>query len=193
MSISADELIAAVVEILPLQVGFGAADSGRFIRLERPSEVEFVPRVGLRLRCSGVLGYPVPILSDEHTINTAVASVGPVIVELEDGEALAFQVVLDELDMKRVPGFIDDTLLASANERLAAQPPPLAWRFPATLTHAFPLGPRVALVSHAQVTTKRGWVEVTQDGIVMSVSSAVSFARAPLGGAVPAQSKASLA
>lgn len=177
---SAAELIAAVSDLLPLQVDFGSAEApNRWLRIEPTSDIAFVPRVGLRMTCSGTLHYPLPILPDEYIIKLGRVVVRPSIAQRDDGPVMLFDLGLEALDIRLVPEFLDDHILEKVNERLRLQASRIAWPFTRTLTRTFGLGQRLTLADHVAFATRGGALEVTDDGLVLTVYTDVSFPRAP--------------
>lgn len=177
VSISAAELVASVHEFLPYQVDISADGSQkRWLRVNAPDTVEFVPRQGMRVVASATFHHNVPLVPDV-TIRRSVLMMRPHIMMADNGEILAFEVRLEDLDLKGIPGFIDQSIVQRVNDQMRERQKQIAWDFSTSLTCALSLGQRSLLIEAVQLRTTRGQLEVADDGIILSLPIAVGFVR----------------
>jgi len=177
VSLSAAELVASVHEFLPYQVDISAdGNQKRWLRVNAPDSVEFVPKEGMRIVASATLHHGVPLVPDVK-IRRSVMMMRPHILEGEPGDTLAFAVTLDELDTKGIPGFIDQSIQQRVNDKMHEHRRQIGWNFTKTLTRAIGLGQRSVLIDAVQLRAGRGTLVVLDDGITLSLSIGVGFVR----------------
>jgi hypothetical protein len=127
-----NDLVRLVDSITPMRVAIDE-ERGRVITLGRP-KLELVPNQGLRLRGDARVSWdfahvPVPV-----TIRAWQLLVVPRVRVRDGSHVLAFEAVLEDLDVKSVPGFVDQKV-ADAIQRVVAQSRErLAWNFVRTLS-----------------------------------------------------------
>ena len=87
----------------------------------------------------------------------------------------AFQLDVDELDIKYMPEFVDRSVAKRINAALIKYATTIAWNFSKTLTGIVNLPQRLEMVRTLELGAPEGRVEVTEDGIVIGLSVGVSF------------------
>lgn len=118
--------IASLVEALtPLSVSLDER-RGRSITLGRP-RLELVPNAGLRLRGDARLTWDVAGVAIPVTLQAWQVLLVPRFVTRESGRALAFEPAIEVLDLKRVPGFLDDKIARALGDAIAQNRGKLAW------------------------------------------------------------------
>lgn len=121
-----DDLASAIEQITPLQVTLRRR---RVIWLGRPSTVELVAGRGLRLRGDARFTWDVGGLMIPVSLRSWQVLLVPSFAERGRGHVLAFEPVLEALDFKSVPVFLDARIKAAINDGLAAQKNKLSWDF----------------------------------------------------------------
>lgn len=126
------ELTSLIVSLTPMRIVIDER-RGRVVTLNRPS-VELVAGQGLRLRGDArvtwdVAGMPIPV-----TIQTWQLLLVPRVLARPQTRVLAFDPVIEELDLKLVPGFLDDKIARAVRDGLAQNQGKLAWDFVRTLS-----------------------------------------------------------
>ena len=134
--------IAALIDALtPLRVIIDER-RGRSITLGRP-RLELVQDGGIRLRGDARLTWDVAGVAIPVTLQAWQLMLVPRIVTREGGRALAFEPVIEILDLKRVPGFLDDKIANAITDGLAQNRDRLAWEFSRVLSKQFALPARI--------------------------------------------------
>lgn len=162
-----DDLASAIEQLTPLQV---TLRQRRVICLGRPSKVELVDGAGLRVRGDArftwdVGGLPIPV-----SLRAWQVLLVPSFGQLDGRHVLAFDPVLEALDFKSVPMFLDARITAAINDGLAAQKNRLVWDFEKRLSlvrrlpdSVAPGGELVLGPSGGQVTVSADDVRITLD------------------------------
>jgi hypothetical protein len=166
--VTRDDLAKLVSDFTPLRIAFGRG--GRSISFGRPEALELVPGHGLRVRGSAKLvwdfaGLPLPVALRVWQVLLVPS------VALRDGLwSIALDPVLEQLDVRSVPGFVDGRIATAINEGLASQRQKLAWKFGKTLTVRLALPARVSPASRFELSPSGGEVEVTNDELRFTVT-----------------------
>ena len=173
-----DELIRALRDFLPMRLLLGTlegADDLAWVQIDAIETATFVPRRGLRMTCAALFHYPLPIVPDDFTVKHVSLEMIPAVVAGPDGPVLAFQLDVDELDIKYMPEFVDRSVAKRINAALIKYATTIAWNFSKTLTGIVNLPQRLEMVRTLELGAPEGRVEVTEDGIVIGLSVGVSF------------------
>jgi hypothetical protein len=159
--------IAALIESLtPVRVMLDER-RGRSITLGRP-RLELVPNAGLRLRGDArimwdVAGVPFPV-----TLQAWQVLLVPRVVNRADGRAIAFEPVVELLDLKRVPGFLDDKIAKFITDSLAENRGKLAWAFAKKLSKQLALPARIGGGSVAMLATDAG-IGISEEDVKLTL------------------------
>ena len=160
------DLVSAVEQITPLSV---VLRRNRVISLGRPSTIELVPGSGLRIRGdarftwdAGGLALPVSVRAWQVLLVPSFGMRG-------EGHVLAFEPVLEELDFKSVPAFLDARIKAAINEGLAAQKSRLFWDFEKHLSLVWPLPAAVAPKGELRLGPGGGHVAVSENDVRLTL------------------------
>lgn len=124
--VTRDELVALAAELVPVRIvlreqPYGAVSFGRALKLE------LVADQGIRIRGDARIALSVAGLTMQVGVRAWQILLRPSITG--DTPALAFDPVLEHLDLERVPGFLDERIVEGVNEALAGGKKKLAWRF----------------------------------------------------------------
>ena len=168
------EILPATVDLDPLR-----AESGeRWIRFEVPHHVDFVPKLGLRLKTSAqvqwtALGIKVPAHLKEVEL-----LIQPRIDEDERGPKLVFRPLIEKADFHLVPAFVDEAITTRINATLAAQGDLLGWHVGESLLQQVPLPPTVSPISAVQMGAGAVSLQVEDHCFTLHVEVRLNFARA---------------
>jgi hypothetical protein len=168
--ITKDDLSALIASLMPLRIAIDER-RGRSVTLSRPSLIELVPDQGLRLRGSAqiawdALGVPIPV-----TLQTWQALLIPkIVVPHGSGRTriLAFEPIIEELDLKLVPGFLDDKIADAIQEGIEEHKHKLAWDFSRALSKRLPLPARMGPAMF-EIAATEGRVQVTDKELRLAV------------------------
>ncbi len=177
-----DELARAVRDFLPmrLQIGnFAETDDPAWVQIDAIEEVEFMPGRGVRVRCAARVHFPLPILPDDFTVQHTVFEIVPAILAGPDGPVLAFQLDVQDLELKYLPEFVDRAVLKRLNAALVEHAGAIAWNFGKRLGRIIALPVRVQLVRTLALSAPSGAIEVTTDRILVRLSLEVAFQHEP--------------
>ena len=172
--VTKDDFASVIQQITPLRVAIGPR---RVVTLGRPSKVELVAGKGLRVRGDArfsweVGGIPIPV-----TLRTWQVLLVPSFAMLGGGRVLAFEPVLEALDFKRLPMFLDDRIGAAVADGLAAQTNKLAWPFERDLTLLRPLPEKISPVSELRLGPTGGHITVTSTEVRLTLDFALTIRR----------------
>ena len=112
VTLTRDDLAGAIEEITPLRVTLGPR---RVITLGRPKSVELVRDAGLRVRGDARFTWEVGGLELPIVVRSWQLLLVPSLAPREGRHVLAFDPVLEGLDFKSVPMFLDERIAASIN------------------------------------------------------------------------------
>lgn len=134
-TLTIDDLRSVIDEIKPLRVEIRPR---RVITLGRPTMVELVAGAGLRVRGDARFTWEVGALPIPVKLRAWQVLLVPSFVATKGGgHVLAFEPVLEELDFKRVPLFVESRIAEAMKQGLAAQKHQLIWDFAKHLTFRF--------------------------------------------------------
>lgn len=154
--VTRDELAALASELVPVRIVLGQNNAVSF---GRALAVELVPDTGIRIRGDARITWHVAGLAVQVVVRAWQILLRPTIATRAGAPALAFDPVLEHLDLERVPYFLDDKIVEGVNDALAAQRQKLAWRFAERLgtTRALPakMSPRGAFRIEAAAASVR--------------------------------------
>lgn len=162
--IPSTDLASLVESLAPVRVNIGEERRGRVVKLGRPT-VELAPGRGLRLRGDAHIvwdfaGVPIPV-----TINVWQLLLSPQIVPHDGSHVLSFDPEIEELDVKRVPGFVDEKLANTIRTALEKNRDRLAWDFTRTLSIHLPLPTMISPPKTFELIPRGGDVAVSESDV----------------------------
>lgn len=167
--------IAALIDALtPLCVIIDER-RGRSVTLGRP-RLELVPEGGIRLRGDARLMWDVAGVAIPVTLQAWQLMLLPRIVSRENGRALAFEPVVEILDLKRVPGFLDGKIAKAITDGLSQNRHRLAWEFSRVLSKQFALPTRIGAGTFA-LSAVDGAVAVSEEDVMLTLRFEASVER----------------
>lgn len=180
ITVGAQELVDAVVEVLPMRLYLGKPDEADrpWFQINNVRDAMFVPQEGLRVTCAATVHYPMPVLPDEYTVLETKVRMHPRLKTADEpgsGPVLAFMLGIEDFDIKYVPQFVDDTIASIINKQLRDRASRIAWDFSKTFTRRFKLPERLRLVTDLLIRSESADLVVKEDAIVLTINVAVNF------------------
>lgn len=163
------DLVRFIDEMTPFDVEISRRPR-RLVSLGKPTEVELVAKAGLRVQGDARIVWEMASLPVSLTVRRWQLLLRPVFVPRE-GQALpslALDPVVETLDFKRTPGFLDERVGEAVNELLLAQRGKLVWNVGETLGFTRPLSDKIAPRKDFVLAPVHGRVDVTDDEVVLS-------------------------
>lgn len=163
------DLVRFIDEMTPFDVEISRRPR-RLISLGKPTEVELVAKAGLRVQGDARIVWEMASLPVSLTVRRWRLLLRPVFVPREGQSlpALALDPVMEELDLKRTPGFLDDRVSEAVNEMLLAQRGKLVWDFGRSLGFERPMSDKIAPLKDFVLHPVHGNVEITASEVVLS-------------------------
>lgn len=155
----------------------GAEAGQRWMRIEPPHHVDFVPAVGLRVRTTATLQWTAVGLAVPATLNEVTLLVRPVVTSGERGPKLVFRPEIEQADVKFLPAFVDEAIAARINSALAAQGDLVAWHFGETLAQRVAMPHNLTPVDAFHLAAGNLDVTVHEQGIVLKLRLEARFSR----------------
>lgn len=167
------EFLPVTVDLDPL----GGDGGGRWIRIEQPDSVDFVPDLGLRVRTSATVRWTALGLGVPATVRDAQLLITPEVDADERGPRLVFRPTVEKADFKLLPGFVDQAIASRINRALAAEASLIGWHFGETLTQRLPLPSNLIPLDALHLAAGDLAVTVGEHGMTIGLHLAVSFSR----------------
>jgi hypothetical protein len=172
--ITKDDLTSVIEQITPLRA---TVRPRRVITLGRPTNVELVAGKGLRVSGEArftwdAYGLPIPV-----TLRHWQVMLVPSFVSRQGRHLLAFDPVLEGLDFKNVPMFLDERIVEGIKAGLEKHKGKLAWDFEKHLSIARPLPSSLAPSGDWSLGPTSGNVTVTADELRLTLNFALRVTR----------------
>jgi hypothetical protein len=177
-----DDITLAVEELTPLRV---ALRSKRVISLGRPTTIELVAGAGLRMRGDARFGWDAYGITVPVTLRSWAVLLVPSVASRDGHHVLAFEPVLETLDFKNLPAFLDGRIADAIGEGLAAQKTKLSWSFDKHLSFVRSLPGSLSPSGEVRLGPTGGVVTVTEAEVRLTLDFALRVRR----GAHPAASR----
>ena len=166
-SVTKAELVALIDALTPMRVTIDER-RGRALTLGRP-EVSLVAGRGLRLRGDGRIAWDVAGVAIPVTVQVWQVLLVPRIASRGRSRVLSFEPVIEELDLKLVPGFLDGKIAGAIREGIAQHREKIAWDFARTLSKRLPLSARISPAGVFEIVATGGEVEVGESELRLGV------------------------
>jgi hypothetical protein len=155
------DLVRLVASLTPVTVTIDE-ERGRVVTIGPLQQTQLVAGAGLRLRGDARVswdfaGLPIPV-----TVEVWQLLLQPKIVSNDGAHVLLFEPVLEDLELKLVPGIVDEKVADAIRDGLARNRDRLAWNFARTLSRRIPLPARVAPATTFEILAVGGDVSVTE-------------------------------
>jgi hypothetical protein len=157
----------------------GKGRDGRWVRVEKASEVDFVAGQGLRLVSAGQIRWVTAGMPMEATLHSVKILLRPQVVADKHGGRLVFRPSLEAADLKNVPALLDRGVVALVNHQLESKGQDMAWDFGRTLSLAVPVPPMLEGIHSLQLDARNATVSVTADAIELGLTLSLHFLRNP--------------
>lgn len=174
-TLTKDDITSIVEQITPLRISLRPK---RVISLGRPARVELVAGAGLRLRGDARFTWDAYGLTLPVTLRSWQVLLVPSFAARHGRHVLSFDAVLEELDFKNAPMFLDGRIAEAINEGLAAQKPKLSWDFEKHLSVVRPLPARLVPSGEVKLAPTGGTVTVTATDIRLTLDFSFRIHRA---------------
>lgn len=162
-----DDVIGLLEEITPLRVELSRRPQ-RAVSIGRPTELDFVPGTGLRIRTSARITWDVAGLAVPVTARTIQLLLTPKLDQLEGGFVLSLEPKLEDFDLEAVPFFIDNKIASAVNDGIERQRSKLTWNLTRLL--GFDLPEKVSPPMRIDLGITDASVEVEAEALVIDVS-----------------------
>jgi hypothetical protein len=135
------EIETLALALTPLRLAIDER-RGRVITLGRP-RLELVPNRGIRLRGDARITWDVAGVTVPITLQAWQLLLVPRVVASEQGAALELDPLIEALDLKGLPSFLDDKIVRTIRDAIAQNRHRLAWNFARALSKRWPLPARI--------------------------------------------------
>jgi hypothetical protein len=174
--ITKEDFRGALDQLLPMKIHFDKDEStDRWLHLDRATDIELVPDKGLRVACPAEIMWSISVVDIPIKLHTLQVLLRPEIITKQRGDILAFNIELEEADIKGIPSLIDHTVMSAVNAALAKKE--LAWDFTKSLTHTVPLPGVLDPIESLSIHIPWGKRRITSDALVLAVSFELKFNR----------------
>lgn len=173
-TLTSDDLTSIVEQITPLRVTLRPR---RVVSLGRPSKVELVAGAGLRIRGDAHFTWDAYGLTIPVTLRAWQVLLVPSFAPVKGRHVLAFNPMLEDLDLKGVPALLDARLAGAVKDGLAAQRGKLAWDFEKTLTVSKPLPAKLSPAGEWKLAPTGGNVTVTATEVKLTLDFGLKVLR----------------
>jgi hypothetical protein len=157
----------------------GKGRDGRWVRVEKASEVDFVAGQGLRLVSAGQIRWVTAGMPVEATLQSVTLMLRPLVVADKHGGRLVFRPSLEAADLKNLPALLDRGVVALVNRQLETRGQDMAWDFGRTLSLSVPVPPMLEGIHSLQLDARNATVTVTADAIELGLTVSLHFLRKP--------------
>jgi hypothetical protein len=166
--VTKDELVSVIESFTPLRITIDER-RGRGITLGRPKRLDLVAGQGLRIRGDAnitwdVAGVPIPV-----TLQAWQMLLVPRIATRGRARVLAFEPVVEDLDLRLVPAFLDEKIADVIRSGVAQKRHKLAWDFTRTLSKRLPLPASIGPACLFEIAALDGGVVVTDTDLRLTV------------------------
>jgi hypothetical protein len=176
--LSLGTLATLVRQLTPLKILLGEEGGAeRYLLLTDPDRITLVRDAGLRVTCKARLCWPVLGLTLPVSLNALSILLRPTIARRDNGEALVFQVEIQQIDLAGFPALVDAHVTDKVNKALSDRRVELVWDFTGTLSHSFPLPPMLDLVSTFDLKVVDGKVEIGEQTLRLVIAFGASVTR----------------
>jgi len=171
-TVTKDDVVRIVESLTPLRIVIDEK-KGRTVSLGRPEMIELVPNAGLRIRGDAHITWDIAGVSIPVTIQTwQVVLVPRIAIRANTRPVLAFEPVVEALDLKLVPGFLSDKIAKTLREGIAENRDRIVWELARSLSKRIALPARVVSARAFELIVTKGEVSVTDAELRLAVTFA---------------------
>jgi hypothetical protein len=173
-----DEVVELLAEVAPLRIHLTKGDEDRrWVELEPPSEVKFVPGQGVRIVTHGRLRHEVAGVALPFGIRRVQVLFVPQIVTGHHGQRLDFRLRVEQADLENVPGLVEAVVISKVNQALEPERLGMYWELAQTLTLAVPLPERFEPLDRFLTAARTAQVTVTHEALILRLSLGLGMSR----------------
>jgi hypothetical protein len=188
------EVVDLLAEVAPLRIHLTEGDEDRrFVELEPPTEVTFVPGQGVRIVTRGRVRHEIVGVGLPFDIRRVQVLFSPEIVLGHHGQRLDFKLRVEKADLENVPGFVEAVVISQVNQALEPERLGMYWELAQTLALSVPLPERFEPLDRFLTAARSAQVTVTHDSLLLRLSMGLSITRTqarPSDGGAPSRSTA---
>lgn len=177
--ITKEDLVQAMGQLLPVKIYLYGdceeANPHRWLQLRSATAVALVPEEGLRVTCPAELSWTIAGMNPTVKLDELRVLLRPQVVEKHKGQALEFQIEVEEADFHSLPGFLDAPIVKAVNAALATKK--LPWNFTDTLTRTVGLGKMLEPIEALQIDVLWGKHRIGAEALTLVVSFKLTFVR----------------
>ena len=164
------DLERILCEITPIQIALDEPGSGRYLSLDRPSQVETTADHGIRVVTAArlqwdLLGVGIPVV-----LRSVTLALTPSIGRRDGKDMLTFSARIEEADFSALPGVVESPLLERVNAALAEERAHLVWHFMDTLDFHFKLPDNIEPPRQLHLYARWGALRMTAQGVAVAAS-----------------------
>jgi hypothetical protein len=157
-------------EITPIQIALEEPGSGRYLWLDRPSEVETTANHGIRVVTSArlqwdLLGVGIPV-----ALRSVTLTLTPSISRRDGKDLLAFSTRIERADFSALPEVVEVPLLERINAALSEERAHLVWHFMDTLDFHFKLPDNIEPPRQLHLYARWGALRMSEQGVAVAAS-----------------------
>jgi hypothetical protein len=153
-------------------------DRQRVVTLGRPT-IKLVAGQGLRLRGEAHITWDFALVTIPVTINVWQILLAPKVVPHDGSHVLLFDPRIEKLDIKRVPGFVDEKVAHAIRTTLEKNRDRLAWDFTRTLSLQLRLPSMISPSMAFELIPRGGDVSVNESDVRLAVRFEARFRERP--------------
>lgn len=173
-----DEVVKLLAEVAPIRIHLtGGDEDRRWVELEPPSEVRFVPGQGVRIVTHGRLRHELAGVALPFGIRRVQVLFTPQIVEGHHGQRLDFLLRVEEADLENVPGLVEAVVIPRVNQALEPERLGMYWELAQSVTSVVPLPERFEPLDRFLTAARTAQVAVTHDSLVLRLSLGLGISR----------------
>ncbi|WP_437979890.1 hypothetical protein [Sorangium sp. So ce117] len=174
--ITREDLAQILGEFLPVKIHLDDDETtDRWLYLGKATEIALTDDLGLRVTCPAELQWSIAGVNPTIRLDELKVLICPEIIERNKGSVLAFNVELEEADIRGIPSILDHTVMKAVNAALANKRP--EWNFTKTLTHTVGLPSNLDPIEGLHIGVAWGKRRISQDALVLVVSFKLNFVR----------------
>jgi hypothetical protein len=167
------DLARLVASMTPFRLTL-AEEWGCVVTLDRPT-VELVPDQGIRLRGTGAVTWKIAHAPIPVRVNAWQLLLEPRIEARAGSHVLALEPYLEDLELKAVPGLVDENIAAAVSRVITRHQHGIAWNFGRALAARLPLPARVSPTSTFAIFPVGGETSVSDREVQLVLSFEARF------------------
>jgi hypothetical protein len=173
-----EEILGLLASVAPLRIHLTEGDEDRrWVELEPPSEVQFVPGRGVRIVTHGRLRHELGGVGLPFGLRRVQVLFEPAVVQGHHGQRVDFRLTVEEADLENVPGLVENVLIPKVNQALEPERLGMYWELAGALTRSLRLPERFEPLDRFATTAKSAQVTVTQDAVILRFSVGLGVTR----------------